>query len=41
MMNFKLYIPEGARVPLEVKLGDGGVRVQLGSAYRQTYKKTI
>jgi hypothetical protein len=27
MMNFKLYIPEGARVPLEVKLGDGGVRV--------------
>ncbi len=41
MMNFKLYILEGACVLLEVKLGDGGGRMQLGSAYRQTYKNAI
>ncbi len=33
MMNFKQYLPKGACVSLEVKLGDGG-RMQLGSAYR-------
>jgi hypothetical protein len=27
MMNFKLYLPKGACVPLEVKLGDGGGRM--------------
>jgi len=27
MMNFKLYSLEGACVPLEVKLGDGGGRM--------------
>ncbi len=37
-MNFKLYLLEGACVPLEGKLGDGGGRMQLGSAYGQTYK---
>jgi len=27
MMNFKLYLPESACVPLEVKLSDGGSKM--------------
>ncbi len=41
MMNFKLYLPKGACVPLEVKLGDARGGMQLKSAYRQTYKNAI